>query len=91
MMGVGEGAGGRRAWIGPGCGTVGRIPYLAWNWDLASHVEKKQRNKCKEVSAGLAFIPAPHSSPMDRASLTSIDARLASIEVRVKSLSCDRN
>lgn len=76
-------AGGRQTWVRAVCSTSGQNTILSLELGLGK-LGGKKAEKCKEVSAGLASIPTPHSSPTDRASLTSIDARSASIEVRIK-------
>lgn len=62
VRGRGEGqeaAGPGESWA---AAAVGRIPYLAWNWELARWMEKVGRKR-KKALAGLAFIPPPLASP----------------------------
>lgn len=35
--------GGIQAWVRPAAAPVGRIPYLAWNWELANWMENVGR------------------------------------------------
>lgn len=42
---------------------VGRIPYLAWNQDLAGWMENKMLGENVRRPSSLGFIPPPHTSP----------------------------